>query len=70
MTGRIQKWSYNNVLLWDYTYSSSTYCLHHDHRPLPNSNVLVISYDVKTPTDANLAGATSSITIWSRKLWN
>ncbi|MBP7809646.1 MAG: aryl-sulfate sulfotransferase [Bacteroidia bacterium] len=68
MTGRIQKWSYNNVLLWDYTYSTSTYCLHHDHCPLPNGNVLVISYDVKTATDANLAGATSSITIWSEKI--
>ncbi len=68
MTGRIQRWSYNNVLLWDYTYSSASYCLHHDHCPLPNGNVLVISYDVKTPTDAYNAGATSSITIWSEKV--
>lgn len=68
MTGRIQKWSYTNTLLWDYTYSSSTYCLHHDHCPLPNGNVLVISYDVKTPTDASNAGATNSITIWSEKI--
>jgi hypothetical protein len=68
MTGRIQKWSYSNILLWDYTYSSSTYCLHHDHCPLPNGNVLVISYDVKTATDASNAGATSSITIWAEKV--
>lgn len=68
MTGRIQKWSYNNVLLWDYTYSSSTYCLHHDHCPLPNGNVLVISYDVKTPTEATNAGSSSAITIWSEKI--
>jgi hypothetical protein len=68
MTGKIQKWSYAGTLLWDYTYSSSTYCLHHDHCPLPNGNVLVISYDVKTATDANTAGATSSITVWSEKI--
>jgi hypothetical protein len=68
MTGRIQKWSYTNTLLWDYTYSSANYCLHHDHCPLPNGNVLVIAYDVKTPTDASNAGATNSITIWSEKI--
>jgi len=68
MTGRIQKWSYNNVLLWDYVYSSSTYCLHHDHCPLPNGNVLVISYDVKTATDATNAGCSSAITIWAEKI--
>ena len=68
MTGRIQKWSYTNTLLWDYVYSSATYCLHHDHCPLPNGNVLVISYDVKTATDATNAGCTSAITIWSEKI--
>lgn len=68
MTGRIQKWDYAGNKLWDYTYSSSTYCLHHDHCPLPNGNVLVISYDVKTATDAYNAGATNSITVWSEKI--
>lgn len=68
MTGRIQKWDYAGNKLWDYTYSSSTYCLHHDHCPLPNGNVLVISYDVRTATDAFNAGATNSITVWSEKV--
>jgi hypothetical protein len=68
MTGRIQKYDYNGNLLWNYTYSSSTYCLHHDHCPLPNGNVLVISYDVHTAADASLAGATNSITVWSEKI--
>lgn len=68
MTGRIQKVDYNGSILWDYTYSSSTYCLHHDHCPLPNGNVLVISYDVKTATDATNAGCSSAITIWSEKI--
>ena len=68
MTGRIQKWDYAGTKLWDYTYSSSTYCLHHDHCPLPNGNVLVISYDVKTATDVVNAGGTNSITVWSEKI--
>lgn len=68
MTGRIQKWDYNNNLLWDYTYSSSTYCLHHDHCPLPNGNVLVISYDVKTATEVSNAGGNFAGTMWAEKI--
>jgi hypothetical protein len=68
MTGRIQKVSYAGTVLWDYTYSSSTYCLHHDHCPLPNGNVLVISYDVKTAADATAAGSSTSIVMWSEKI--
>lgn len=68
MTGRIQKLSYAGTILWDYVYSSSTYCLHHDHCPLPNGNVLVISYDVKTPTDVTNAGGSSAITVWAEKI--
>lgn len=61
ITGRIQKVDYSGALLWDYVYSSSTYCLHHDHCPLPNGNVLVISYDVRTGTDISNAGGTSAL---------
>ncbi|MBL7917163.1 MAG: hypothetical protein JNM96_02125, partial [Bacteroidia bacterium] len=60
MTGKIQKYDYNSNLLWSYTYSSSSYCLHHDHCPLPNGNVLVISYDVKTQADLSAVGGTNS----------
>jgi hypothetical protein len=68
MTGRIQKVSYAGSVLWDYTYSSSTYCLHHDHCPLPNGNVLVISYDVKTASDATAAGSSTAIVMWAEKI--
>ncbi|MFM2134893.1 MAG: hypothetical protein RL021_293 [Bacteroidota bacterium] len=69
MTGRVQKVSYSGSLLWDFTYSSSTYCLHHDICPLPNGNVLMISYDVKTAADLTAAGyAAAGHTIWSEKI--
>lgn len=68
MTGKVQKVDYAGTILWDYTYSSSTYCIHHDICPLPNGNVLLISYDVKTPTQATAAGASSSLTVWSEKI--
>ncbi|MCE3225849.1 MAG: hypothetical protein K0S32_400 [Bacteroidetes bacterium] len=67
MHGKIQKWSSANTLLWEWTHSSSSYCLHHDICPMPNGNVLVISYDVKTPAQVVAAGGTS-ITVWSEKI--
>lgn len=68
MTGKVQKVDYNGTILWDYTYSSTTYCLHHDFCPLPNGNVLLISYDVKTATEVTAAGSTFSGVVWSEKV--
>lgn len=62
MTGRLQKLDYNGNILWDWTHSSSTYCLHHDHCILPNGNILAISYDVHNATDLANAGCTSTLT--------
>jgi hypothetical protein len=66
--GRIQKVDWNGTVLWDYTHSSNTYILHHDHCVLPNGNVLVISYEVKTVAEVVAAGCTQSIEIHSEKV--
>lgn len=68
MTGRVQKVAWDGTVLWDFTYSSGTYCLHHDICPLPNGNVLMISYDVHTAAEATQAGANQSIIIWADKI--
>ena len=68
ITGKVQKVDWNGTLLWDFVYSSSTYCLHHDICPLPNGNVLMISYDVKTAAEATKAGCSKNSTIWSEKI--
>ncbi len=68
MTGRVQKVDWNGNVLWDYTHSTSTYCLHHDICPMPNGNVLMIAYEVKTSSQAQQAGCSSAITIWSEKI--
>ncbi|MBA3680800.1 MAG: aryl-sulfate sulfotransferase [Bacteroidetes bacterium] len=68
MTGKIQRWSYAGVLLWDYTYSSTTYCMHHDHCVLPNGNVLIISYDVKSAATVTANGGTNNIIVWAEKI--
>ncbi len=60
VTGRIQKIDYNGSILWDYVLSNSLEVLHHDHCPLPNGNVLVICYDVKSQAQVAAAGCSNS----------
>lgn len=68
MTGEVQKVDWNGNVTWDYVYSTTGYCLHHDICPMPNGNVLMISYEVKTTAEATQAGCLRNITIWSEKI--
>ncbi len=68
VTGRIQKVIWGGTVAWDYTYTTSTTQMHHDICPLPNGNVLFISYETKTAAEAVQAGLSSSAIIWSEKI--
>lgn len=68
MTGQVQKVDWNNNVVWDYVYSTTQYCMHHDICPLPNGNVFIISYELKTAAQATAAGSTSAITMWPDKV--
>lgn len=63
-TGIVQKIAWNGSLLWEYTYSSSTYRTHHDIEILPNGNVLLIAWEVKTAAQCIAAGLNHSATLW------
>ena len=64
MHGRVQKVSYAGTLLWDYTYSSTTYCAHHDICCLPNGNVMFIAYELKSQAQVTAAGCNYTGTMW------
>lgn len=66
--GQIQKIGWSGTVLWSFTYSSTTYRQHHDICPMPNGNVLLISWDSRTATEATNAGCSVSKTIWSEKI--
>jgi hypothetical protein len=68
MAGRVQKVDWNGTLLWDYTYSTTTYCSHHDVCALPNGNVLLIVYELKNSAAVTQAGCTNAITMWPDKV--
>lgn len=54
--GGIQKFSWDGELLWDFAISSQRRLTHHDTEPLPNGNVLVVAWDLKTRAEAIAAG--------------
>ena len=64
MAGRVQKVDWTGTILWDYTYSTTQHCSHHDICALPNGNVMLIAYELKSASQVTAAGCTSNITMW------
>lgn len=64
MAGRVQKVDWSGTILWDYTYSTTTYCSHHDICALPNGNVLLIAYELKSAAQSTAAGSNYAGTLW------
>lgn len=54
--GIIEKIEPNNNVAWSYTISDETQCQHHDIEYLPNGNILVIVWELKTESEAIAAG--------------
>ena len=54
--GRIQKFSYDGDVLWDFTLSDQQNQPHHDICPMPNGNVLLIAWELKTQSEGIAAG--------------
>ena len=54
--GLVEEFDWDGNLLWSYLYFSTEYVSHHDIEPMPNGNVLLVAYDIKTQADAVQAG--------------
>jgi PKD repeat protein len=68
IAGKVEKYDWDGNLVWEYVYSGSDYCTHHDIEPLPNGNVLLISWDVRSATEVTQAGGSSSSERYSEKI--
>lgn len=66
--GEIQKVDWNGNVVWDFVYSTTNYCTHHDICPMPNGNVLAIAYERKTSSEVTAAGCTTAIEMWPDKI--
>jgi hypothetical protein len=54
--GRIQKFTWGGELVWDFSFIRERQFPHHDITPLPNGNVLIVAWDMKTAEEAIAAG--------------
>ena len=67
--GKVTKHDYAGTLLWNFDYTTPSYCSHHDIRPLPNGNVLLIAYERRTAAEVTAAGCTTfSSEMWPDKI--
>ena len=65
-TVEIRDW--NNNLMWSYTLNDDLRRLHHDIEPMPNGNILMIAWELKTKAEAIQAGRDST-TLDTDELW-
>jgi hypothetical protein len=54
--GRVQEFTWDGDLVWDYTFANASQLPHHDLTKLPNGNVLLVVWENKTSKDAVAAG--------------
>jgi Arylsulfotransferase (ASST) len=54
--GRVQEFTWEGNLVWNYTFASEKRLPHHDVTRLPNGNVLMIVWEKKTADEAVAAG--------------
>ncbi|MHC4664106.1 MAG: aryl-sulfate sulfotransferase [Planctomycetota bacterium] len=55
-TGIIQEIDNGGTIVWEFQYSTAGYMSHHDVEMLPNGNVLMIAWELKTAAEAIAAG--------------
>lgn len=54
--GRIQHFTLDGTLLWDFTFSDENNQPHHDICPMPNGNVLIVAWERKTQQEGQAVG--------------
>lgn len=67
--GKITKYAWDGSILWTYYYYDTDYIQHHDIEPLPNGNVLLLCYEIKTLQDG-IANGFQDLTgeVWPEKI--
>ena len=60
--------AWDNSLLWSFEQNDETKRLHHDIAPMPNGNILMISWELKSEEEAIEAGRDPA-TLSSNQLW-
>ncbi len=54
--GRIQRIDADDIVVWDFEFADTEYLQHHDILPMPNGNVLLVAWELRTSAEAIAAG--------------
>ena len=54
--GRIEEFDWEGNLVWSFEYAGNTFHQHHDIEILPNGNILILAWELKTEDEAIEAG--------------
>jgi len=66
--GRVEQFDWDGDLVWAYDYDTALHRQHHDIEVLPNGNVLMIAWELKTEAEALAAGRKPSL-LTQTNLW-
>ena len=66
--GGVEKLDWNGNVIWNYPYNSETYHQHHDIEPLPNGNILILGWELKTAEEAIQKGR-NPLLLEDNELW-
>ncbi|MBN8545494.1 MAG: aryl-sulfate sulfotransferase [Ignavibacteria bacterium] len=58
--GRVEEYDWNDSLVWQFDYSTANYMSHHDIRPLPNGNIIMLAVEKKTVAQLLASGFNSA----------
>jgi hypothetical protein len=62
--GLIQEVDWDGKVVWQFDYAGATKVTHHDIEPMPNGNVLLIAWEVKSTAEAAAAGRVNAREMW------
>jgi hypothetical protein len=70
--GILERYDWNNNLVWSYIVSDTFQTQHHDFKVMPNGNILVLVWDARTKNEAIQNGKNTSYNntyLWSEKIY-
>ncbi len=66
--GRVREYDWDGKVVWEYVCADATKLHHHDIEPMPNGNVLVIAWELKTEAECLAAGRSPQL-LHAKALW-
>ncbi|MBT6492731.1 MAG: hypothetical protein HOK97_23370, partial [Deltaproteobacteria bacterium] len=66
--GRVEQVNWDSELVWSFQYASTEHIAHHDIERLPNGNILMIAFEVKSEAEAIAAGRAPNL-ITDGEVW-